>query len=487
MQVIEIPAGSRFIAAWELGRRIGELLHPTPDGPPLLATLQKKVAEAEPKHFRIEELSDDDLLYLRAVWKGIDIPDALNMTREQWAQCKAAFQAAPDRPTWELVAVFRDYANEARSEQFRIANKHVQTINGQIRMGKMRAYDADLTPVQKVDGWTSQVSVEDARAYLAHLGIELRASASPAAPEPQAPTAAGRYTLWDAAKAIGGATAAPFERVLDALVSSANAGELTIYQAGATFPHRPDGPLGALAGHEAYWSDLNAWLRAHKVQGDFEFPAPQEVREALPDTDDEVLAFELAREDEINGGPIDWERWTVKSATLTAAQAARLMAGLDPDKFESLALTRSDKAGPAKAHARRLEQLAAADEPPKARDTPARWLAWADAKREKVHGPYRLAIEQAAKAAAPAEQAATVAAQGTPAEQWKAADAQGKVNLAIEAMREHGTQEKAAKALKISRQRLAEKLPADLRKGSRKGSAALASPFPESPWKPHKR
>ena len=89
--------------------------------------------------------------------------------------------------------------------------------------------------------------------------------------------ASGRYALWDAAKAIGSATAAPFEPVLEALIEAANRGELTIYQAGVKFPHKPEGPLGALAGHEAYWSDLNAWLRAHKVQGDFAFPEPQQA------------------------------------------------------------------------------------------------------------------------------------------------------------------------------------------------------------------
>ena len=68
--------------------------------------------------------------------------------------------------------------------------------------------------------------------------------------------------------------------MLEALIEAANSRELTIYQAGATFPHKPDGPLGALSGHEAYWSDLNAWLRAHKVQGDFAFPAPQEAAPA---------------------------------------------------------------------------------------------------------------------------------------------------------------------------------------------------------------
>jgi hypothetical protein len=193
---IEIEPGSTFIAAGELGRRIGALLCPLLDTPPLLVSLQKKIPEAEPKNFRIEELTDADLLYLRAAWKGINVPDALNMTPEQWAQCKAAFQAAPDRPAWELVAGFRDYANEAKSEQYRIANKHIQAINALILSGRMRAYDADLVPVQKVDGWKTQILVDEARAYLEPLGFDLVESA-PAAEDAGPGTPAEQ---WDDAK-----------------------------------------------------------------------------------------------------------------------------------------------------------------------------------------------------------------------------------------------------------------------------------------------
>ena len=96
----------------------------------------------------------------------------------------------------------------------------------------------------------------------------------------QSRLAAGRYTLWDAAQEIGIHTGTPFERVLDALLACANSGTLTVYERGETFPYKPERPLGALAGHEAYWSDLNAWLNAHKVQSAFTFPAPEGARGA---------------------------------------------------------------------------------------------------------------------------------------------------------------------------------------------------------------
>ncbi len=249
MQVIEISSGSRFISAWELGRRIGALLYPTPDTPPLLVTLQKKIAEAEPDHYRIEELSDADVQYLRATWIGIDIPDALNMTREQWAQCKAAFQSAPDRPVWDLVAGFRDYASEARSEQLRIANKHVHAMNALIGSGSMRAYDADLAPIQKVDGWGSKVPADDARVYLAALGIELREH-EPAARRTVAGILewADQSTDHQAAEALAAGyqpPEGPYRRTLPIGKRFFTVSEGALETARALHPEQPDDPSSA--------------------------------------------------------------------------------------------------------------------------------------------------------------------------------------------------------------------------------------------------
>lgn len=73
----------------------------------------------------------------------------------------------------------------------------------------------------------------------------------------------------------------------------------------------------------------------------------------------------------------------------------------------------------------------------------------------------------------------TSAQPSTPAEQWKQASPERKRELAAEAVKRHGTQEKAAASLAISRQRLSKVL--------RNSDATVASPFPESVWKPHKR
>ena len=70
------------------------------------------------------------------------------------------------------------------------------------------------------------------------------------------------------------------------------------------------------------------------------------------------------------------------------------------------------------------------------------------------------------------------AAPASPAEQWSGASAARKRELATEAVKLRGTQEKAAASFGITRQRLAAVL--------RNSDATVASAFPESAWKPHK-
>ena len=348
---VRVPRGARFMLAALIPKAIAEALVPERTDPPALVGLQKKVPA--PEYFSIEELTQADLVLLAEIWRDVpgisplvmfgkhDAPRSI--TREDFAPFQHAFDKAPDRPSWMLLPGFIDPREGVNSSRQDIRRAHWEAIEAQARAGTLRLISNQGVPAERIELGT-QISVEDARAYLAGVppGFVLVESSGSEAAAPNAPLAVP--TAVDAQ------------------------------------------PPGA---------------------------------DALSD----LFALALALEEEWNGSPIEWDRWTVKSVTLTAAQAVRLMAGLDPERFEQLAFTKSGKAGPAKAHARRLEQLAEAEQPPKLRDTPAGWLAWADAKRERVHSPYRVAIEQAAKAAAPAEQAATVAAPGTPAEQW--ADAKG--------------------------------------------------------------
>jgi hypothetical protein len=90
----------------------------------------------------------------------------------------------------------------------------------------------------------------------------------------------------------------------------------------------------------------------------------------------------------------------------------------------------------------------------------------------RTHAPHLL------ETALLAEPEAAPAGAATIAEQWTQASLERKRELAAEAVKLHGTQEKAAQSIGITRQRLATVL--------RNGSATVASAFPASAWKPHK-
>ncbi|OIQ94831.1 hypothetical protein GALL_231860 [mine drainage metagenome] len=120
------------------------------------------------------------------------------------------------------------------------------------------------------------------------------------------------------------------------------------------------------------------------------------------------------------GEPIDWRFWVRNMPELTTAQAARLMAALNPQLHHDLHLKRNERAGAAKRRAQELEILAAAHRMESA--SPRDWLAWADGLGEAVHVGFRLAVmELTQPETAPAGQAATIAEGPTLPEQWKAA------------------------------------------------------------------
>ncbi len=90
---------------------------------------------------------------------------------------------------------------------------------------------------------------------------------------------------------------------------------------------------------------------------------------------------------------IEWDYWVAKMPMLTAAQAVRLMAALDPELFKgNLALKDKESAGASKIHASRLQSLAISHGMETA--APSAWLAWADSLDESVHYGFRAAVER---------------------------------------------------------------------------------------------
>ena len=200
-------------------------------------------------------------------------------------------------------------------------------------------------------------------------------------------------------------------------------------------------------------------------------PQPAPAGDTCIEGEDAAEFIECAN----NGGePIDWLGWIADRPVLKAADAARLLAGLEPTTHKSLEIERNESAGEAKRRAREFEGKAEAQG--KERATPAEWLAWADGLQKKipVHIGFRLAVERYASASK----------SESPAAEWKHASPQRKQELVAEAMRQHGNnQTRAAASLRMSRTNLAKYLPDQLRNLS----ATVAPQFPESAWNPRKR
>lgn len=105
-------------------------------------------------------------------------------------------------------------------------------------------------------------------------------------------------------------------------------------------------------------------------------------------TSDIVASF---AEQVLNGRLIDWRYWVHNMPSLSAAEAARLMAGLDPDLFEDLTARPAPKNDPSRAcaEARRMERLAMAEG--HARLAPENWYRWALEHDFSVHRGFFLA------------------------------------------------------------------------------------------------
>ncbi|MBG9389335.1 hypothetical protein [Caenimonas aquaedulcis] len=144
--------------------------------------------------------------------------------------------------------------------------------------------------------------------------------------------------------------------------------------------------------HDVFWvDDLNACKPLTDAGLQFV---------VVPDKEAENEFVQWFGESVHNGKPIDWEYWVLNMPTLSAAEAARLLCGLDPDVFKTLKErpNRND-ASRAIAECQKIERLAAAHD--RERESPENWLQWAKANRQTVERGFERAVHAKQKRDAP--------------------------------------------------------------------------------------
>jgi hypothetical protein len=118
-----------------------------------------------------------------------------------------------------------------------------------------------------------------------------------------------------------------------------------------------------------------------------------------------------------NGASLNWRYWVHQLPTLTIAEAARLMCGLDPDLFKSL------ESRPNKNDQRQLCFKAAmiqrlAEREGKESATPGEWITWAGRHQIAVHDGFRLEVESAPAQTTATPSPVSVVALGGTATLW---------------------------------------------------------------------
>lgn len=286
--IIEIPAGQHFIGAGWLANQIAACLVHVPEGPPLLLGIEKHIPLDQPGHFKAEKLTEEDGVYLRQLWAGLDIPPAWNMTREQWANCYKTFNAAPNKPIWDIRAVFDDFHGQARGERGQAAFKHFRLLEAEAKAGKLRLLDAHRALTTKLEHDTL-ISIEDARDYAGPLGFALVQAPYCGQGEPDGwhaieriggltacdartyeeairaqleRNARGRYTLDEAAREVANHANARPESILEKLKKAVGDGLLPVYGPGLDERYQSETVRDFY--EEAKASDLNQWLSIYE-------------------------------------------------------------------------------------------------------------------------------------------------------------------------------------------------------------------------------
>lgn len=93
----------------------------------------------------------------------------------------------------------------------------------------------------------------------------------------------GRYTLEEAASMLAEHAGMRFESALSKLIEAVEREELPVYEPGRNETYQPKTVREFY--EEAYWNDLNAWLKLKEPRIGYEFPEPSTSTKSTPQVD----------------------------------------------------------------------------------------------------------------------------------------------------------------------------------------------------------
>lgn len=197
---IILPAGRQFVDVSDVLTWIVEAKFPIPDGPPELSNLRKLVPQENQRGFREEELDEGDVELLSRIWQAVpgiwplaafailragETKRPRNPHQGEFKKFAQAFDLSPERPAWELSPEFTNYARQAEKRRQSAKQEHWGNMEREAADGRIRLLGVSGAPTAKID-WQTQLSVEDARKYLAGVppGILLEVAPAEVAHEP---------------------------------------------------------------------------------------------------------------------------------------------------------------------------------------------------------------------------------------------------------------------------------------------------------------
>lgn len=267
MVEIVLPIGTRYITIGEIPGLIARAIHPNRprDTPRVLSYLCRTTATG-----RNLPLQESDWSELSRIWAELP-PVREGLIEFEWPQYMHAFVTAEQPPDWQPIPVWHNDVLNTEIAQVAAEEEFKQIVQQALEEGQLVARRR-LTLQPELFALGEQlrravVALDDFVRWVGTQGLTVRVDA----PE--------RYTLEEAADAIGRATDERAALMRSKLMRAAGAGTLPTYEPGtnARYEHDtyPNGQPRVREWYEqAYWNDLNAWLDAYEPHVQWRYPQP---------------------------------------------------------------------------------------------------------------------------------------------------------------------------------------------------------------------